>query len=164
MSIALRSMNRARGLFLVAFAGMSALVWPIAGCELFVNGTINVPDDNGDDGDDDGDGTTQQFAVFTDAQTGFSTSDVRDVDEEIVRFDTDTKAIVWAEDSTSFQEGTWTVDGVFLAGGGFQVRFGTKDGEQRAYFTETANGFICEIEPLGAFISISGTNVPVPQE
>jgi hypothetical protein len=128
---------------------------PFLACNLIV-----APPDDSDGPPDD----TSNFAVFSDPDSDFSTTDVRDVDEEIVRFDTSTNAIVWAEDDTSFQAGQWTVDGVYLAGGGFQVRFGTKDGERRAYFTETGNGFICQIESQGAFISISGTSVPVPQE
>ena len=103
-------------------------------------------------------------AVFRDPDTGFSTTDVRDVEEEIVQFDTSTNSIIWAADGTAYQEGLWAVNDVFLAGGGFQVRFGTKEGERRAYFTETVPATICQIEPANGFLSISPTNVTVPQE
>ena len=108
---------------------------------------------------------TANPAVFVDPDDAtFCTSDVRDVDDEIVRFDTITKAIIWAADGTAYNEGDWTVDGVLLAGGEIQVRFGTKEGERRAYFTETGNGFICQIQVIGASLHISGTSTPVPQE
>lgn len=137
---------------------------PLMGCELFLSGVINVPDDNDDtdDGDDD-DGDAGNLAVFVDPDTGFSTSDVLDVDGEIVRFDTQTKAIIWAEDGSAYQEGSWDVDGVFLAGGAFQVRFGTEDGQPGAYFTETGPATICQIEANGVNIFISATNTSVPQ-
>ncbi len=157
-----RGINQSRWFVLGAVLVLTAISVPQIGCELFISGTVNVPDD--DDNTNDNDDTTGRFVVFTDEATGFSTTDVRDVDEEIVRFDAETKAIVWAADDTSYQEGLWTVDGVFLAGGGFQVRFGTKDGEQRAYFTETGPATICQIEASEGGISISPTSVTVPQE
>ncbi len=121
-------------------------------------------DNTTDNGNDNDDQSTAHLAVFDDPNSDFSTTDVRDVDDEIVQFDTVTKAIIWAADGTAYQAGSWTVDGVFLAGGGFQVRFGTKDGERRAYFTETGPATICQIRPAGGFLSISATNVTVPQE
>jgi hypothetical protein len=44
----------------------------------------------------------------------------------------------------------------------FQVRFGTKDGERRAYFTETVTTTIRDIEIIGGQLVITGTNVTVP--
>jgi hypothetical protein len=44
----------------------------------------------------------------------------------------------------------------------FQIRFGTKDGERRAYFTETASATICDIAVSGGHLLISPTTVPVP--
>lgn len=107
---------------------------------------------------------TVNLAVFVDPETNFFTTDVRDVDDEIVRFDTSTNSIIWATDGTAYEEGQWDVNGVLLAGGFFQVRFGTKDGERRAYFTEVDPPTICQIEPVNGFLSISRTNVAVPQE
>ena len=108
-------------------------------------------------------GGTSTIAVFVDTQTAFSTTDVRDVNGDIVRFDTSTDSIIWAASGAAYQTGFWPVNGVFLAGGGFQVRFGTQGGQRRAYFTETGNGFICQIAVIGGNLFISGTNVPVPQ-
>ena len=44
----------------------------------------------------------------------------------------------------------------------FQIRFGTKDGERRAYFTETASATICDIEVVGGQLAIEPTTVTVP--
>ena len=146
-----KNIGRKFGVIIIA-----AVCTPFLACNFF-----NVQPLAGTTNSDD---PAANLAVFVDPVSDFSTRDVRDVDEEIVRFDPVAKTIIWAADGTAFQEGIWEVNGVLLASGGFQVRFGTKDGERRAYFTETANGFICQIEAQGGSISISGTNVPVPQE
>jgi hypothetical protein len=151
--------NIARALGLLVFV----VAWtPFLACNLLqIGGTTNG--DQIDDTDDDG--STANLAVFVDPDSDFSTRDVRDVDDEIVRFDTSAKTIIWAADGTAFQEGLWEVDGLFLNSDHFfQVRFGTKDGLRRAYFIETARGTICQIEPVGATLSISPTDVTVPQE
>jgi hypothetical protein len=121
--------------------------------------------DENDDGVGDACEVDAKFARFTDPENpDFTTPDVRDVDEEIVRFDTTDNSIVWAEDGSSYQAGSWEVNGLFLGGPNFQVRFGTKDGQRRAYFTEAGPATICQIEANGVSISISATNVTVPQE
>lgn len=78
-----------------------------------------------------------ELAVFTDAATGFSTSDVRDVQGQIVRFNT-ADELVWVANDNRFAE--YLVDGTFIgyhhkADRIFQVRFGTRDGERRAYLS-----------------------------
>ncbi len=110
------------------------------------------------------DSTDANIAVFDDPDSNFRTRDVRDVDDEFVRFDTSTNSIIWAATGTAYQQGAWPVNSVFLGTGGFfQVRFGTKDGQRRAYFTETGPATICQIRVIGANLQISATNVPVPQ-
>jgi hypothetical protein len=85
------------------------------------------------------------LAVFSDPASGFMTSDVRDVQEQIVRFDTANNTLIWAADNQSFHG--YPVSGNFIrTDQNFQVRFGTKDGECRAYFTETASATICDID------------------
>jgi hypothetical protein len=102
-----------------------------------------------------------QLAVFSDPASGFMTSDVRDVQEQIVRFDTANNALIWAADNRSFQG--YPVSGNFIRiDRNFQVRFGTKDGERRAYFTETASATICDIDVVGGQLVINPTNVTVP--
>lgn len=106
---------------------------------------------------------TDDLAVFVDPDSSFSTTDVRDVDEEVVWFDTTARSIIWAANGQVFQEGNWVVDGNFLgATGMFQVRFGTVDGDQRAYFTETGPATICDIFVTDQRIRIVSTTVSVP--
>jgi hypothetical protein len=125
----------------------------------------DAADDVADPGDTDPeDDDAVELAVFTDPDTGFSTTDVHDVDEEIVQFDTGAKTIIWAADSSAYEPDLWTVSGNFLtADQFFQVRFGTKDGERRAYFTETGRATICNLSIQSGRLDIAGTNVTVPQ-
>jgi len=125
----------------------------------------NVNDNVVDNSNDNGGTDTTNFAVFVDPDTDFSTTDVRDVDEEMIRFDTTTLGILWVADGRTFDEGFWPVDDVFLgSGGSFQVRFGTKDGERRAYFTETGPATICNFVVSGSSFLIFATSTLVPQE
>jgi hypothetical protein len=132
------------------------------GCNLIIGDNNNTNDntDNGNGNDNEND----NLAEFTDPDdSSFKTADVLDVDGEIVNFDTETNAIISAEDGTAYQAGTWVVNGNLLAGGGFQVRFGTDGGVKKAYFTETGPATICDIEVLGGTVLISPTAVQVPQ-
>jgi hypothetical protein len=102
-----------------------------------------------------------QLAVFMDPASSFSTSDVRDVQDQIVRFDTTTGSMIWVADGRTFVG--FPVSGNFIrADKAFQVRFGTKQGERRAYFTEASSGTICDIEVVNGALLITGTTVPVP--
>jgi len=118
-----------------------------------------------DGGSGDGGGSdTSNFALFTDPDDStFSTSDVRDVDGEIVKFDAQARSIIWT-DEMSYDVGLWTVQGNFLGPGGFfQVRFGSEGGERRAYFTESATATICNITLSLGNIQIYATSTTVPQ-
>jgi hypothetical protein len=97
--------------------------------------------------------------VFSDPDSTFMTSDVRDVDDQIVRFDTANNALIWVASGQSFAG--FRVNGLSLSSS-FQVRFGTVDGERRAYFTETGPATICDIEVVNGQLVISATNVRVP--
>ena len=44
----------------------------------------------------------------------------------------------------------------------FQVRFGTSNGERRAYFTEAGRGTLCNVQVVGTGVSITPTDLPVP--
>lgn len=102
------------------------------------------------------------LAVFTDPASGFTTSDVRDVQDQIVRFDTARNALIWAADGSSFLG--YPVSGNSIQAGHFQVRFGTKNGERRAYLTETGPATICDVEVYGGLLlSILPTTVKVPE-
>ena len=102
-----------------------------------------------------------QLAVFSDPDSSFMTSDVRDVQRQIVRFDVASNSLIWVGDGRSFSG--YPTSGLFIgADRSFQVRFGTEDGERRAYFTETSTKTICDIEIVGSQLVITGTNVTVP--
>lgn len=89
------------------------------------------------------------------------TSDVRDVDNQIVRFDAASSSLIWAADGRMFPG--YPASGNFIASDRrFQIRFGTKDGERRAYFTETSTATICDISVINNSLSITGTLEPVP--
>ncbi|MEK6798142.1 MAG: hypothetical protein AABZ12_04190 [Planctomycetota bacterium] len=148
--------------------GVGLATWAGMGCVVDLGG--QEASDNGS-GDGTGNGgdvpiDTSNFAVFTDPDDPtFSTMDVHDVDEQVVRFDTQTGSIVWVETDASLEPGSWVVDGNFIgAAKGFQVRFGTKAGVPTAYFTETGPATICDIEAVGDALSVTGTLTPVPQE
>lgn len=69
--------------------------------------------------------------MFIDPVSGFSTSDVRDIDQQIVRFNT-VEELIWIADGTRFPG--YRVAGNFVRWDRyFGVRFGTKGGERRAY-------------------------------
>jgi hypothetical protein len=91
--------------------------------------------------------TNDGLMAFTELSTGFSTSDLRDIDEQILQV-TSGGELVWTVDGTrlsGYHVNRHVIDGVpiYWIGGGavcregcsFEVRFGVKDGERRAYVT-----------------------------
>ncbi|QQR89586.1 MAG: hypothetical protein IPJ88_15535 [Myxococcales bacterium] len=96
---------------------------------------------------------------FSDPQSDFVSSEVRDVDGQIVEFDANTDELIWL--STGQRFSGWPVDKNQIAEQ-FLVRFGTEDGERRAYFTEISPPTICNIEVNNGSLSISSTSVTVP--
>lgn len=117
-----------------------------------------------DTGGTDNTPTGPNLVVFQDPDSAFTTSDVYDVNEEIVQFEADTKAILWAADGTAYQAGTWvTNENLLGATGFFQVRFGNVSGARRAFFTESSTATICDIRVTAGQLSIFATSVPVPQ-
>jgi hypothetical protein len=105
------------------------------------------------------------FVVFIDAATGFMTDEVHDVDREIVHFDAALGAMVSPESGDAVSG--WSVTGADLrwsrSGVAFRVRFGTEEGERRAYFTEAGPGTICNLSLAGPdVLFISGTNQTPP--
>lgn len=111
------------------------------------------------------------LVMFTDSATGFSTSDVRDAQEQIVRFNT-AGELIWTADDTRFRG--YRVNGNLIWGPGrddwFQVRFGTKNGERRAYLGFSDDVCHCpgypatvaDIEVVGGQLVISWPGVLVP--
>lgn len=102
-----------------------------------------------------------RLVFFQDPDSSFSTSDVRDAQEQIVRFDSVDETLIWTPTGAAFPG--WHTSGNFLdASHRFQVRFGTKDGTRRAYFTETLADTICDIQVNNGQLIILPTDVPVP--
>jgi hypothetical protein len=74
--------------------------------------------------------------LFIEPSTGFSTTDVRDVQDEIVQFSTKGE-LIWTADGTTLP-GYFALDvqiPCVPCDGWLEVRFGTEDGERRAYLT-----------------------------
>jgi hypothetical protein len=104
------------------------------------------------------------LAVFADTAPGstFSTTDVRDVQNQIVRIDRTSSSLIWVADGRMFAG--FPVSGSYFlrADQAFQVRFGLEAGERRAYFTETVRGTICDINVVNGVLQILPTDTPVP--
>jgi hypothetical protein len=101
-------------------------------------------------------------ATFSDPASSFSTADVRDVQDQIMRFDTASSSLVWMTTGQRFA-GYPVIDGLFIrADKFFRVRFGTKNGERRAYFTEAVRGTLCDVEVSNGVVNITPTDVLVP--
>ena len=87
-----------------------------------------------------------RLIIFTEQGTGFSTADLYDAEDDILQIDTHAQ-LVWVADGTRLQG--YHVDGhaidgipVYWISGricspdcAFEVRFGAKDGQRRAYLT-----------------------------
>jgi hypothetical protein len=104
------------------------------------------------------------WATFVDPENGLSTQDVRDADREIVHFDGQSQAMIWAASGDAVSG--WVTEGNELRwdrGGTFRVRFGSEAGEQRAYFTEAGPGTICNLSITAPErLSISPTDQTPP--
>lgn len=111
-------------------------------------------DENGNDGAD--------LVVFQDPDSDFSTTDVMDIDREIVRLDGVRGELIWVADGTT--DSGWDIDGNRPANGFFTVAFGTENGRRGAYFTETLRATISDICVDNGDIKIFATNTLVPQE
>jgi hypothetical protein len=111
------------------------------------------------------------MVVFTDPASGFSTSDVRDAHQQIVRFNT-ANDLIWTADDSRFPG--YPVKGDLVLADAFhewlrlQVRFGIHGGERRAYLTwyDDYNhyypGTVADIEVAGGQLIIRETRVSVP--
>ncbi len=152
--------------------GLSVVVMMAALCSCSVptgagNGNENTnTNSNGNENENaDGNGNGNgggDLVVFEDPDSDFSTTDVMDIDREIVRLDGALGELIWVADGTT--EGGWDIDGNLLGNGFFTVAFGTENGQRGAYFTETATATICDIRVVDGDIRISPTTILVPQE
>jgi hypothetical protein len=114
--------------------------------------------------------------VFTDSATGFSTTDLRDVQEQIVQLSS-MGDLIWTADGTrlpGYRVTHPTADGKVLfvegkicpEGCAFEVRFGTRDGERRAYLTvdyvHWNPGTLVDVEVAGGALVVTETGVYPP--
>ena len=118
-----------------------------------------------------------QLRVFTELASGFSTSDLRDVDEQILQITT-AGELVWTADGTRIQGygvAQHIIDGVPIhwisgrlcpEGCTFEVRFGAKDGERRAYLTADYGhdnpGTLVDVEVAGGNLAVARTGIFPP--
>ncbi|HJX29951.1 MAG TPA: hypothetical protein VJ885_18770 [Thermoanaerobaculia bacterium] len=114
--------------------------------------------------DDDGPTAPPQptltLASFIDPRGGFSTNDVRDSEGDVVRFTVDGR-LVWPPTMATF--GGFPVTGNFIGSTqGFEIRFGTENGQRRAYFVERGPGTICDIDVINGMVNVSPTSQTVP--
>jgi hypothetical protein len=115
----------------------------------------------------------EQLTVFLDRETGFTTSDVRDAQDQIVRFN-GRGELIWAAAGTRFPG--YIADGQVITadrvcvGCYFFVRFGSRGGERRAFLTwagADANGnapMLLDLEVVGGRLAVTTTREPVPFE
>jgi hypothetical protein len=105
------------------------------------------------------------LVVFSDPASGFSTSDVRDAEDEIVNFNTASE-LIWTADDTHLP-GYRVVDGGYIpcdpCAGWLEVRFGMKDGERQAHLTldygHDNPGSVVDLEVQAGILVVSQTNV-----
>ena len=100
------------------------------------------------------------LVTFFDPGSGISTADVRDSDDQIVRFNT-AGELIWVADDTRFPG--FPIHKPFIMDDySYRVVFGTKDGERRAYFAAHGEDVMYDIESVNGRLIITATNLPVP--
>jgi len=112
------------------------------------------------------------LARFTDPDSDFSTTDVRDAQDEIVQFTT-AGELVWTADGSRFPgyiaDGRVITADRICSGCYFFVRFGTRDGERRAYVTWPAPATadrpatLLDVSIVDGALVVHDTDVVVPE-
>jgi hypothetical protein len=113
------------------------------------------------------------LVVFTELTTGFATSDLRDAQDQIVQF-TSANELIWAADGTrlpGYRTNSFISRGhrhqfiegkICAAGCAFEVRFGTADGDRRAYLTVDYGhdnpGTVVDVEVAGSELLVVQTD------
>src|SRR6187431_3173733 len=108
---------------------------------------------------------------FIDDATGFKTFDLRDAQNQIVQVSSN-RELIWTADGTrlpgyratshAFNDGRryYFIEGkICEAGCAFEVRFGTEDGERRAYLTVDYGhdnpGTVVDVEVIGGALQVT---------
>jgi carboxypeptidase family protein len=107
--------------------------------------------------------------VFKEAASGFATTDLRDAQDQILQFNT-AGELIWTPDGSRLP-GYW-VQGTTISGRicdpecWFEMRFGTKDGQRRAYLTvdygHSNPDTVVDIEVVGGALVVTQTQMYVP--
>jgi hypothetical protein len=110
----------------------------------------------------------REFALFVDHESGIATTDVRDVHEQIVRFNT-AGELVWTSSGAKFAG--FTADGQVVTASPvcadcyFLVRFATRGGQRRAYLTWSGEPApdrpitILDLDVVGERLVVADTDV-----
>ena len=106
--------------------------------------------------------------MFVDQASGFSTSDLHDAQEQVVQFNT-ANELIWMADGDHLPG--YIVQGNFIPAEAscqcwLAVRFGTRNGERRAYLTADYGhdnpGTVVDLEIAGGALVVRRTDVFVP--
>jgi hypothetical protein len=112
------------------------------------------------------------LAVFRDSG-GFSTSDLRDAQDQIIQISSSSE-LIWTADGTRLPgyrvtggPTAYFIEGrICPEGCAFEVRFGTEDGERRAYLTVDYGhdnpGTVVDVEVTGGELLVTQTDVYPP--
>lgn len=113
---------------------------------------------------------------FREPATGFSTTDLRDVQEQILQLNS-AGELIWTADGTrlpgyrvssgGLQNSGYYIEGnICPQGCAFEVRFGTRDGERRAYLTVDYGhdnpGTLVDVEVTSEGLRVTQTSVVPP--
>jgi hypothetical protein len=113
----------------------------------------------------------QELVVFTDRSSGFSTSDARDADEQIVQFN-GARELIWTASGARFTGYAANAGNNYITAGNicenctFEVRFGTANGERRAYLTMNYHhdnpGTVVDLDVIDGKLVVTKTNRGAP--
>ena len=102
--------------------------------------------------------------VFRDPASTFTTSDVRDQQDQIVQFNT-AEELIWTATGARFS-GYRVMGNYIRFDSHFEVVFVTRNGDRRAYLTVHGHGqefpnTVCDIDVVGGQLIIRETTVPL---
>lgn len=110
---------------------------------------------------------------FTERATGFSTTDLHDAQEQVLQLNDSTTELIWGPDGTripgyALSPNTGLVDAYFVTGKicpegcDFEVRFGSRSGERRAYLTvdygHNNPGTVVDVEVVNGSLVVTQTD------
>ena len=115
--------------------------------------------------------------AFVESSSGFSTTDLRDADDQVIQLNT-ANELIWTPDGTRLKGysvmtlrashgAAYLIEGNICGGCyAFEVRFGTSGGERRAYLTVDYNhdnpGTLANLEVAGGKLVVTPTDVFAP--